>query len=201
MSDTRQANPAAVQGEIPESRAGLDADRAVTKLYCLRYWSLVGLAAFRVGDAATAEELVQDSFVAVYTSWRRLRDRNHALSCLRQSVVNRSRSVLRHRAVVNKIPPELAPDMPAAEQQVIIRLDHFALVSALQALPIRQREVLVHRLPGWLSPHRRWHRRPATGYSPGPGDRPRPRACFRGPARWPATDGRRTAVLSRVSGR
>src|SRR5262249_39950319 len=78
-------------------------------------------------DAATAEELVQDSFGAVYTSWRRLRDRNHALSCLRQSVVNRSRSVHRHRAVVNKIPPELAPDMPAAEQQVIIRLDHSAL--------------------------------------------------------------------------
>jgi RNA polymerase sigma-70 factor (sigma-E family) len=151
MSDTRQASPAAVQGEIPESWAGLDADRAVTKLYCLHYWSLVRLAAFRVGDVATAEELVQDSFVAVYTSWRRLRDRNHALSYLRQSVVNRSRSVLRHRAVVNKIPPELAPDMPAAEQQVIIRLDHSALVSALQALPIRQREVLVLRYYADLS--------------------------------------------------
>jgi RNA polymerase sigma-70 factor (sigma-E family) len=106
---------------------------------------MVRLAAFLVGDVATAEELVQDSFVAVYTSWRRLRDRNRAVPYLRQSVVNRSRSVLRHRAVVNKIPPELAADMPAAEQEVIIRLDQHALVSALQALPIRQREVLVLR--------------------------------------------------------
>jgi RNA polymerase sigma-70 factor (sigma-E family) len=145
MSDTRQASPVAVQGGDFEARGDLDADRAVTKLYRLHYRSLVRLAAFLVGDVATAEELVQDSFVAVYTSWRRLRDRNLALPYLRRSVVNRCRSVLRHRAVVNKIPPDLAPDMPAAEQEVIIRLDQHALVSALQALPIRQREVLVLR--------------------------------------------------------
>jgi RNA polymerase sigma factor (sigma-70 family) len=81
----------------------------------------------------------------VYTSWRRLRDRNQALPYLRQSVVNRSRSVLRHRAIVHKIPPELAPDMPAAEHEVIIRLDQSAVVSALQTLPIRQREAMVLR--------------------------------------------------------
>jgi RNA polymerase sigma-70 factor (sigma-E family) len=145
MSDTLQATPAAVQGEDSEVWADLDADRAVTKLYRLHYRSLVRLAAILVGDVATAEELVQDSFLAMYTSWRRLRDRNRALPYLRRSVVNRSRSVLRHRAVVNKIPPKLEPHMPAAEQEVIIRLDQHALVSALQALPIRQREVLVLR--------------------------------------------------------
>jgi RNA polymerase sigma-70 factor (sigma-E family) len=145
MSDTRQAVQDAVPEEAPESWAGLDADRAVTRLYRLHYRSLVRLAAFLVGDVATAEELVQDSFVAVYTSWRRLRDRNQALPYLRQSVVNRSRSVLRHRAIVRKVPAKLAPDMPPAEQEAIVRLDQSALVSALAALPIRQREVLVLR--------------------------------------------------------
>jgi RNA polymerase sigma-70 factor (sigma-E family) len=151
MSDTRQASPAAVPGEIPDSWARLDADRAVTKLYSLHYRSLVRLAAFLVGDISTAEELVQDSFVGVYTSWRRLRDCNHALFYLRRSVVNRSHSVLRHRAVVRKSEPKLASDAPAAEQEVIIRLDQNAVVSALRALPIRQREVLVLRYYAGLS--------------------------------------------------
>jgi ATP-dependent Clp protease ATP-binding subunit ClpA len=61
------------------------------------YRSLVRLAALLVRDVATAEEVVQDSFIAMHTAWRRLPDNDKALSYLRQSVVNRSRSVLRHR--------------------------------------------------------------------------------------------------------
>ena len=79
-----------------------DADRAVTALYSSHYRSLVRLAALLVRDVATAEEVVQDSFVAMHGGWRRLRDSDKALSYLRQSVVNRSRSVLRHRVVVDR---------------------------------------------------------------------------------------------------
>src|SRR5690606_16201985 len=77
---------------------GWDADTAVTALYSAHYRSLVRLAVLLVRDVATAEEVVQDAFVAIHGAWRRLRDPDKALAYLRQSVVNRSRSVLRHRA-------------------------------------------------------------------------------------------------------
>jgi RNA polymerase sigma-70 factor (sigma-E family) len=128
-----------------------DADRAVTAIYTEHYRSLVRLAAFLVRDTATAEEVVQDSFVAMHGAWRRLRDTDKALSYLRQSVVNRSRSVLRHRMVVDKNTPKPPPDMPSAEHGAILQLERSAVVSALRALPDRQREALVLRYYGDLS--------------------------------------------------
>ena len=100
-------------GAVP---AEWDADQAVTAIYSTHYRSLVRLAALLVRDVATAEEVVQDSFIAMHGAWRRLRDSDKALSYLRQSVVNRSRSVLRHRVVVDRNAPKPAPDMPSAEQ-------------------------------------------------------------------------------------
>jgi len=93
-----------------------DATQAVTAIYTTHYRSLVRLAVLLVRDIATAEEVVQDSFIAMHDAWRRLRDSDKALSYLRQSVVNRSRSVLRHRVVVDRNAPKPAPDMPSAEQ-------------------------------------------------------------------------------------
>jgi RNA polymerase sigma-70 factor (sigma-E family) len=120
-----------------------DADRAVTSIYSEHYRSLVRLAALLVRDVATAEEVVQDSFVAMHGAWRRLRDSDKALSYLRQSVVNRSRSVLRHRVVVDRNAPKPAPDMPSAEQGAISLLERSAVINALRTLPPRQREALV----------------------------------------------------------
>src|SRR5262245_63168448 len=131
--------------------ADWDADRAVTALYSSHYRSLVRLASLLVRDVATAEEVVQDSFVAMHTAWRRIRDNDKALSYLRQSVVNRSRSVLRHRVVVDRNAPKPAPDMPSAEQGALTLLERTAVVTALRALPPRQREALVLRYYGDLS--------------------------------------------------
>ena len=131
--------------------ADWDADRAVTVLYAAHYRSLVRLAALLLRDMATAEEVVQDSFVAMHDGWRRLRDNDKALSYLRQSVVNRSRSVLRHRVVVDRNAPKPPPDMPSAEQGAITLLERSAVVTALRTLPPRQREALVLRFYGDLS--------------------------------------------------
>jgi RNA polymerase sigma-70 factor (sigma-E family) len=128
-----------------------DADRAVTAMYDQHYRSLVRLAAFLVHDVATAEEVVQDSFLAMHSAWRRLRDSEKALSYLRQSVVNRSRSVLRHRVVVDRNAPRPEPDMPSAEQGALSELERLAVVTALRSLPPRQRETLVLRYYGDLS--------------------------------------------------
>ncbi|MCO5966892.1 MULTISPECIES: SigE family RNA polymerase sigma factor [Actinoallomurus] len=128
-----------------------DADQAVTALYSAHYRSLVRLSALLVRDSATAEEVVQDAFVAMHGAWRRLRDPEKALSYLRQSVVNRSRSVLRHRAVVEKYAPKGLPDAPSAENGAIVELERSAVIKALNGLPTRQREALVLRYYGDLS--------------------------------------------------
>jgi RNA polymerase sigma-70 factor (sigma-E family) len=130
-------------GSVPV--ADVDADRAVTELYATHYRSLVRLAALLVRDMGTAEEVVQDSFVAMHGGWRRLRDSEKALSYLRQSVVNRSRSVLRHRVVVDRNAPKPPPDMPSAEHGAIALLERSAVIAALRTLPARQREALVLR--------------------------------------------------------
>jgi len=142
-------------GEHTEDRAlqdmGWSADLAVTELYALHYRALVRLAALLVRDTPTAEEVVQDAFVAMHGGWQRLRDADKALAYLRQAVVNRSRSVLRHRTVVDKNLQNAPPDMPSAEHGALVLLERSAVVAALRGLPGRQREAIVLRYYADLS--------------------------------------------------
>ena len=150
-ADRTTRGPAGTRSEIAGAWADWDADRAVTALYRTHYRSLVRLATLLLRDVSTAEDVVQDSFVAMHNSWPRLRDSDKALSYLRQSVVNRSRSMLRHRIVADRNAPTPAPNMPGGEQEDISELARPALVSALRTLPARQREALVLRYYGDLS--------------------------------------------------
>ena len=120
------------------------ADQMVARLYSLHYRPLVRLATLLVRDAATAEEVVQDAFGAVRGGWQRLGDSDKALAYLRQAVVNRSRSVLRHRTLVGNPQPVL-PDTPAAEHGAAGLLEQPAAGAALAGLPDRQREAIVLR--------------------------------------------------------
>jgi RNA polymerase sigma-70 factor (sigma-E family) len=161
--DGGSAEPAteamAVAGALPPDafpvsgtvRAEWSADRAVIELYSQHYRALVRLAALLVRDTPTAEEVVQDSFVAMHGGWQRLRDTEKALAYLRQAVVNRSRSVLRHRTVVDKNLQKAPPDMPSAEHGALVLLERSAVVAALRGLPDRQREAIVLRYYADLS--------------------------------------------------
>src|ERR1700685_1336809 len=133
------------------ARLPWSADRAVTELYSVHYRALVRLAALLVRDTPTAEEVVQDAFVAMHGGWQRLRDAEKALAYLRQSVVNRSRSVLRHRTVVDKNLLKAPPDMPSAEHGALVLLERSAVVAALHGLPERQRQAIVLRYYADLS--------------------------------------------------
>ena len=127
------------------ARTGQSADWAVTELYSLHYRTLVRVAVLLVRDVPTAEDVVQDSFVAMHEGWQRLRNAESALAYLRHAVLNRSRSVLRHRAVVEKYPEKPSPDMPSAEHGALVQLERSAVIAALRKLPGRQREAIVLR--------------------------------------------------------
>ena len=128
-----------------------DADHALTAMYGDHYRCLVRLAWLLVQDVTTAEDVVLDSFVAMHTAWRRLRDSDRALAYLRQSVVNRSRSVWRHPAMVGRNASQPGSGIPSAELRALPPLEHAAVVRALRSLPARQREALALKYYGNLS--------------------------------------------------
>ena len=102
------------------------------------------LSVLLVRDQGAAEEVVQDAFVAMHGRWSRLRDPDKALAYLRQAVVNRSRSALRHRGVVERHVRATAPgDGPTTGVRGGAR--RAAVLDALRRLPDRQREVLALR--------------------------------------------------------
>jgi RNA polymerase sigma-70 factor (sigma-E family) len=117
----------------------------VTEIYHGHYNQLVRLAVLLVHDVQTAEEVVQDAFEAMHLASRRLRDSEKALQYLRQTVVNRSRSVLRHRKVVDMHAPKPGPDEPSAEHAALAILERSAVAAALRSLPERQREAIALR--------------------------------------------------------
>jgi RNA polymerase sigma-70 factor (sigma-E family) len=137
--------------EHTSAELDLDADQAAAELYRLHYRALVRLAALLVRDTPTAEEVVQDSFVALCPGWGQLGDAENALAYLRQAVVNRSRSVLRHRTVASKNLQQAPPDMPPAEHGALAFLDQPAVAAVLRELPDRQREAIVLRYYADLS--------------------------------------------------
>ena len=112
---------------------------------------LVRLAAFLLRDPGQAEEVVQDAFVAMHGSWRRLRDPEKAEAYLRQAVVNRSRSGLRRERSRPSTRPSPCPTPRALSTGPWAELDRRRVIEALRLLPQRQREVLVLRYYGDLS--------------------------------------------------
>jgi RNA polymerase sigma-70 factor (sigma-E family) len=151
VTETLVASTTAMPKAFRAPAIAWTADRAVTELYASHYRGLVRLASFLVRDTPTAEEVVQDAFVAMADGFQRLRDGDKALAYLRQAVVNRSRSVLRHRTVVDKNLQKAPPDMPSAEHGALVLLERSAVVSALRELPHRQREAIVLRYYADLS--------------------------------------------------
>jgi RNA polymerase sigma-70 factor (sigma-E family) len=136
----------------PETDDWLDesnwtADEAVTRLFATQYRPLVRLASLLVHDSGLAEELTQDAFVGLHEKWGRLRDPHRAVAYLRQTVVNRARSALRHRGVVDRFLRRQPEPMtvPSAEATAIDAHEHVVVLSAVRLLPARQREALVLR--------------------------------------------------------
>jgi RNA polymerase sigma-70 factor (sigma-E family) len=133
---------------VVASEVSLDADSALEQLYAAHWRGLVRLGVLLLRDQGAAEEVVQDAFVAMHGRWRSLRDPEKALAYLRATVVNRSRSALRHRGVVERYvagQQTAATPADAADAATLAGHRRSAVLDALRTLPTRQREVLVLR--------------------------------------------------------
>ena len=124
---------------------GWSADEALELLYAAHWRRLVRLSYLLVHDQGVAEEVVQDCFVAMHSHWARLRDPDLALAYLRQSVVNRSRSHLRHLVVVRRHAARELPPRAVCDDTTHVGAQRSAVLGALRRLPRRQREVLALR--------------------------------------------------------
>ena len=132
--------PADDRGESVRLRAEMVGD-----LFIDHYRRLVGLSRLLVGDQATAEDVVQDAFLALYRHRSRVRAVESALPFLQTSVVNGSRIVLRHRRVLSSVHIPGVPDEPAADGPALEHEQRADVRAAVGRLPGRQRQVLVLR--------------------------------------------------------
>jgi RNA polymerase sigma-70 factor (sigma-E family) len=145
------AQPAVVYIECVAHESSWDADEALTAIYTAHYASLVRLGTLLLRDSGSAEEIVQDAFVAMHGRWNRLRDPHKALAYLRTAVVNRCRSRQRHLVVVDKHMPRSLPNVPSAEQAALRTAETARVIEAMRSLPEKQRTVMVLRYYGELS--------------------------------------------------
>ncbi|MFD7624822.1 RNA polymerase sigma factor [Streptomyces sp. NPDC059851] len=118
----------------------------VSELYHAHRLSMVRLAVLLVDDLATAEDVVQDAFTALYRRHGEdIAEVDNALGYLRTAVVNTSRSVLRRRRTARAWTPPAVHDLPSAEEHVVLDEAHREVLAALARLTPRRRQVLVLR--------------------------------------------------------
>ena len=94
------------------------------------------------------EDVAQEAFVRLHRRSRTLRDPHASVAYLRSTVVNLTRSRLRHLSVVRRLAPGPPPDVPSAEHDVVRRESPRQLLDARGQLSARHREALVLRY--WL---------------------------------------------------
>ncbi|GAA1709877.1 SigE family RNA polymerase sigma factor [Fodinicola feengrottensis] len=105
--------------------------------------SLLRTAYLLVGDQSRAEDLLQTALTKTYLRWGQLRDPAAATAYVRRVLANTATSWWRLRSFSER-PTDRLPEVPGADQ-IGAREDQLAMWRHLQALPARQRTVLVLR--------------------------------------------------------
>jgi RNA polymerase sigma-70 factor (ECF subfamily) len=123
-------------------------DEALTLIYEKYLDSMLTLALGLLNDAAAAEDVVQDVFVAFAQSRRSFQMWGSLSGYLATSVVNRARDCQRRRRRHARLGPELHTGAEPADpgQAVILSEQARLLQEAVAQLPDEQREVVLLRL-------------------------------------------------------
>jgi RNA polymerase sigma-70 factor (sigma-E family) len=114
----------------------------LAELYARHAGDALRLAYLLTGDAALAEDLVQDAFVRLAGRLLHLRDQEGFHAYLRQTIVNLARSHFRRRALERRFIERHAEPPPVAPPDLS---DRDRTRQALMKLPIRQRTAVVLR--------------------------------------------------------
>jgi RNA polymerase sigma-70 factor (sigma-E family) len=134
-----------LEESVTAGPAGRPSDRDVLleAVFSEHYGGFCRLAALLLGDAAAAEEVVQEAFLRTFSSWWRVRQPDRAQFYVRTAVVNLCRSRLRRRG------PEEAGNRASwrdpAEWSDGAVDDSLVILEAVRTLPLRQRETVVLR--------------------------------------------------------
>ena len=129
-----------------EDAGGTETSDDYAALFAGQFGAMTRLATLLGAD--DPEDVAQEAFVRLHRQTRTLRDPHASLAYLRTTVVNLSRSRLRHLQVVRRHNPQPPADADSAEAHVVRREDARELVAALGRLSARHREALVLRY--WL---------------------------------------------------
>lgn len=106
------------------------------QLYQDQWVPMVRMATLLTGSAESAEEMALDGLVAAHLRREHFEHPDQARAYLRSSVVSRTRAANRHRVVA---------DQQARSGRLPSRDPQDEVLAVLEALPQRQREVLVLR--------------------------------------------------------
>lgn len=109
-------------------------------LFAHQFGPTVRLAALFGAD--DPEDTAQEAFARLHHAWPALRNDAAALTYLRRTVTNLTRSRVRHLAVVRRNAPRPL-EVEGADAPLLAAEQHDQLVRAVQALPDRQRKALV----------------------------------------------------------
>jgi RNA polymerase sigma-70 factor (sigma-E family) len=139
-------NTAGDTASEPRTSAGTGLGRDFAALFD-EFFEPMKRLAYLLG-ADDPENIAQESFVRLHGRWHTLASAERALPYLRRTVVNLSRSRLRHLRVVRRVPGERRLDAASAEAEALAGQDQRRLRAVLAELPRRQRQVLVLRY--WL---------------------------------------------------
>lgn len=123
----------------------LDADALVVALFRAEGARLVQLARWFVDDRTAAEDLVQEAFLRLARNHHRINDQDRAAAYLRSIVINLARDHNRRGLVSlrHRLPAE--PDDRSAEDHATADESRREVITALRALPRRQRDCVVLR--------------------------------------------------------
>jgi RNA polymerase sigma-70 factor (sigma-E family) len=131
---------------VGRPRRGRAAARdSVIEVYETHYAGMLGYARLLVRDASVAEDIVQEAFARLYSSWGRVRDPERAGGYVRTTVRNLAYGRARRAAVARSRRVDILDDEPSAEDRAFEADTARNVADALQALSVRQRECIVLR--------------------------------------------------------
>jgi RNA polymerase sigma-70 factor (sigma-E family) len=135
------------QGERADDAVEPDPLRA---LYESHAAAMLRLATALLGDAAAAEDVVQDAFVSIDRSLRTI-PAGARVAYLRTAVMNGARSSIRRSRATKRQPIPQRDDVPSLDESAVRHDQQERVIRALDALPFRQRQCLVLRYYGGLA--------------------------------------------------